>query len=97
RFLADNATDLITRHSSDGRIRFASPATATLLGRQPDEIVGLAMPGLVHPEDVSAVQAALMDSSYHGRAGSAEVRLRHRDGHFVWMEMRCRPAQMNLS
>ena len=97
RFLADNATDLITRHSSDGRIRFASPATSALLGRQPDEIVGLAMPDLVHPEDVSAVQAALMDSSYHGRAGSAEVRLRHRDGHFVWTEMRCRPAQMNLS
>src|SRR5262249_38579271 len=29
RFLADNAMDLITRHSSDGRIRFASPAALT--------------------------------------------------------------------
>jgi cell cycle sensor histidine kinase DivJ len=96
RFLADNATDLITRHSSDGRVRFASPATSALLGRQPDEIVGLAMPSLVHPEDVGAVQAALMDSSYHGRTGSAQMRLRHRDGHFVWVEMRCRPAQMGL-
>jgi len=96
RFLADNATDLITRHSSDGRIRFASPATAALLGRQPGEIVGLAMPSLVHPEDVGAVQAALMESSYHGRSGSAQMRLRHRDGHFVWVEMRCRPAQMGL-
>ena len=96
RFLADNATDLITRHSSDGRIRFASPATSALLGRQPDEIVGLAMPSLVHPEDVGAVQAALMDSSYHGRSGSAEMRLRHRDGHFIWVEMRCRPAQVGL-
>jgi len=96
RFLADNAMDMITRHSSDGRIRFASPATSALLGRQPDEIIGLAMPSLVHPDDAGAVQAALMDSSYHGRSGSAEVRLRHRDGHFVWMEMRCRPAQMSL-
>ena len=96
RFLADNATDLITRHSSDGRIRFASPATSALLGRQPGEIVGLAMPSLVHPEDVGAVQAALMESSYHGRSGSAQMRLRHRDGHFVWVEMRCRPAQMGL-
>ena len=32
RFLADNAMDLITRHSSDGRIRFASPATSALAG-----------------------------------------------------------------
>ncbi len=96
RFLADNATDLITRHSSDGRIRFASPATAALLRRLPDAITGLAMHDLVHPDDVGPVQAALMDSSYHGRSGSAEMRLRHRDGHFVWTEMRCRPAQMTL-
>jgi cell cycle sensor histidine kinase DivJ len=96
RFLADNAMDLITRHSSDGRIRFASPATATLLGRLPEEVTGAAMQSLVHPEDLNAVQAALMESSYHGRAGCAEVRLRHRDGHFVWAEIRCRPAQVGL-
>jgi cell cycle sensor histidine kinase DivJ len=96
RFLADNAMDLITRHSSDGRIRFASPATLALLGRLPEEITGLAVQSLAHPDDLSAVEAALADSSYHGRAGSAEVRLRHRDGHFVWTEIRCRPAQMGL-
>jgi cell cycle sensor histidine kinase DivJ len=96
RFLADNAMDLITRHSSDGRIRFASPATSTLLGRLPEEVTGAAMQSLVHPEDLNAVQAALMESSYHGRSGSAEVRLRHRDGHFVWAEIRCRPAQVGL-
>ncbi|MBA2587985.1 MAG: PAS domain-containing sensor histidine kinase [Alphaproteobacteria bacterium] len=93
RFLADNAMDLITRHSPDGRIRFASPATSPLLGRLPDEIVGLALPTILHPDDLDAVQAALMESSYHGRAGSAEVRLRHKDGHFVWAEIRCRPAR----
>ena len=96
RFLADNATDLITRHSSDGRIRFASPAASGLLGRLPDELVGQAMQSLVHPDDVNAVQGALIESSYYGRAGSAEVRLRHRDGDFVWTEIRCRPAQMGL-
>jgi cell cycle sensor histidine kinase DivJ len=96
RFLADNAMDLITRHSSDGRIRFASPATSALLGRLPDELVGLAMQSLVHPDDLNAVQTALIESSYYGRAGSAEVRLRHRDGHFVWAEIRCRPAQVGL-
>jgi len=96
RFLADNATDLITRHSSDGRIRFASPATLALLGRLPEDITGRAMQSLVHPEDFQTVQQALMESSYNGRAGAAEVRLKHRDGHFVWMEMRCRPAQMTV-
>ena len=75
RFLADNAMDLITRHSADGRIRFASPASSALLGRQPDEMIGLALPSLVHPDDLRAVHAALVESSYFGRAGEAEVRL----------------------
>jgi cell cycle sensor histidine kinase DivJ len=95
RFLADNAMDLITRHSPDGRIRFASPATLALLGRLPDEVVGQAMPSLLHPDDLDVVQAALMQSSYHGRDGCAEVRLRHKDGHYVWAEIRCRPAKEN--
>jgi cell cycle sensor histidine kinase DivJ len=96
RFLADNAMDLITRHSSDGRIRFASPATLALLGRVPQELDGLTLTELAHPEDAMAVQAALMESSYHGRAGTAEARLKRADGQYVWAEIRCRPAQIGL-
>jgi len=53
------------------------------------------MPSLLHPDDLDAVQAALMQSSYHGRDGAAEVRLRHKDGRYVWAEIRCRPAKEN--
>jgi len=93
RFLADNAMDLITRHSGDGVIRYASPATLALLGRVPEEIAGQAMMSLTHPDDVPAMQTALMEASYFGRDGSAEVRLRRRDASYVWAEFRCRPAQ----
>ncbi|HEY0299996.1 MAG TPA: PAS domain-containing sensor histidine kinase, partial [Rhizomicrobium sp.] len=92
RFLADNAMDLITRHSSDGRIRFASPAAQAILDLPPHELIGAAPAALVHPDDLKAMQAALMESSYYGRAASAEVRMRRRDGSFVWAEIRCRPA-----
>lgn len=93
RFLADNAMDLITRHSGDGCIRYASPATLALLGRVPEEIIGQTMMSLTHPGDVPAMQSALMEASYFGRDGSAEIRLRRRDGSYVWAEFRCRPAQ----
>ncbi len=92
RFLADNAMDLITRHSSDGRIRFASPAAYALLDLPPQELIGAAPASLVHHDDLQAMQAAFMASAYYGRAASAEVRLRRRDGSFVWTEIRCRPA-----
>ncbi|MBL6852052.1 MAG: PAS domain-containing sensor histidine kinase [Alphaproteobacteria bacterium] len=92
RFLADNAMDLITRHSSDGRIRFASPAAYTLLDLPPQELLGRAPASLVHHDDLKAMQAAFMESAYYGRAASAEVRLKRRDGSHVWAEIRCRPA-----
>jgi len=93
RFLADNAMDLITRHSGDGCIRYASPATLALLGRVPEEIAGQTMMSLTHPGDLTAMQSALMEASYFGRDGSAEIRLHRRDGAYVWAEFRCRPAQ----
>jgi len=92
RFLADNAMDLITRHSADGRIRFASPAALGLLGRTPDSLNGLAPAALVHQDDLRTIQAAFMESSYFERAATAEIRLKRADGTFVWAEIRCRPA-----
>ena len=92
RFLADNAMDLITRHSADGRIRFASPAARALFGRPPEELLGLAPSALVHPDDLKAMQSAFMEASYFARPASAEVRLKRADGSHVWAEIRCRPV-----
>lgn len=95
RFLAENAMDLITRHSADGRIRFASPAAQTLLGRAAESVVGLAPAALVHADDLAVLQKAFVEASYFGRAASAELRLKRTDGTHVWCEMRCRPAARN--
>jgi cell cycle sensor histidine kinase DivJ len=92
RFLADNAMDLITRHSPDGRIRFASPASQLLLGVSDDALIGRAPSELVHPDDLKTMQTAFVEASYFSRAAAAEVRLKRADGDFVWTEMRCRPA-----
>jgi cell cycle sensor histidine kinase DivJ len=93
RFLADNAMDLITRHGADGRIRFASPAAQSLLGRSPESMNGLAPASLVHADDLKTIQAVFIEASYFGRAASAEVRMKRQDGSFVWVEIRCRPAR----
>jgi len=92
RFLADNAMDLITRHSSDGRIRFASPAALPLLGVPPENLVGLAPSALCHPDDLKVMQSAFMDSAYFGKPATAEVRLKRAGGSHVWAEIRCRPV-----
>jgi len=93
RFLADNAMDLITRHGPDGRITFASPAARSLLDRAPESLLGAAPVTLVHPDDLRVMQSAFVEASYFGRPAAAEVRMRRADGSYVWVEIRCRPAQ----
>ena len=92
RFLADHATDLITRHGADGRVGFASPASRRLLGTEPATIEGSLPATLVHENDAAAIQNALAEAAASGRETAAEVRFRRFDGSFVWTEMRCRPV-----
>src|SRR5437016_1015427 len=92
RFLADHATDLITRHGADGRVGFASPASRRLLGTEPHDIEDRAPAALVHEEDVDAIRRALADAAAMGQETAAEARLRRADGSFVWTEMRWRPV-----
>jgi len=92
RFLAESATDLITRHAPDGCIRFASPISESMLGYMPDELLGRPASALAHPGDLKTIEAAFVEASYRGRTASAEVRLKRKDGSHVWAELRCRPA-----
>jgi cell cycle sensor histidine kinase DivJ len=92
RFLAENATDLITRHAPDGGIRYASPAARRLLALDPASLEGLSLSALVHPDDLCAAHDAIGKAVLSGRPTSAEIRFRRGDDDFVATEMRCRPA-----
>ena len=92
RFLSDYTNDLITRHSADGRIRFASPAARRLLALEPGALEGAMASALVHEADLDCLQTAFAEASRSGGAASAELRVKRADGSLVWTEMRCRPA-----
>ncbi|WP_412061767.1 PAS domain-containing protein [Rubrivirga sp. IMCC45206] len=87
RLLTENASDMISTHSLAGVYRYASPAARTLLGREPESLVGRFAYDLIHPDDQAAVQeghaAALADES---RTSTTRYRLRRADGTYVWVE-----------
>jgi cell cycle sensor histidine kinase DivJ len=95
RLLADNAADLITRHAPDGRIRFASAAAESLLGRPAAALEGLTPRELAHPDDLAGVQALFRDASYFGRPGRAPARMIHADGRIVWTELSVRRSDLD--
>ena len=86
RLLAENATDLITRHDVDGVVLYASPAAAHGLGLRPEDLVGRLLCDLAREEDCEAHQQVFAHSGQ--QSGSHGVRWRLvecRDG-CRWLE-----------
>ena len=59
RSLVQNSTDTTFVMGAEGRIFYASPATASLFGRSPEEVLGMRATDLVHPEDRARVEAQM--------------------------------------
>ncbi|MGA2044783.1 MAG: PAS domain S-box protein [Roseiarcus sp.] len=84
RLLADNSTDLIMLLGPDGRRVYASPACRTLLGFEPEEMVGMRTAEAMHPEDGRAGDDP---NAAVGEAPATFVyRMRRKDGGYVWVE-----------
>ncbi|MBP6545492.1 MAG: response regulator [Phenylobacterium sp.] len=85
--LADNITDIIARTDLEGVHTYLSPAVEEVLGYRPDELIGVARIGLVHPDDhpgaLEALGRMMADPS---RREVIATRVRHKDGRWVWLQ-----------
>ncbi len=85
RRLAEYATDMISHHDESGRYLYLSPACTTILGYLPEELIGRDSYELFHPDDVERIKQSHHDVLEH-RNNTISYRLRHKDGHYVWLE-----------
>ncbi len=92
--LAENISDLVTRHGKRGQVVYASPASQALFGVEPSDLLGQGLFDYVHIADRPAYLSALSSAEMDGLASTVEFRLRRKgEGApvFLWVEMRCRP------
>jgi diguanylate cyclase (GGDEF)-like protein/PAS domain S-box-containing protein len=90
RLLADNATDVISLLDAEGRHLYVSPSVTALTGYDPDELVGADGWSFMHPDDLADLQKGLQTAAAEGRVVTLEYRIRHADGHYVWVETKAR-------
>ena len=87
RTLVEEVNDLATVVDTDGTITYVSPAITRILGYDPGELVGHEGFEFVHPEDrernADALEAVLSNPS---ESETVEVRFRHADGSWRWIE-----------
>jgi diguanylate cyclase (GGDEF)-like protein/PAS domain S-box-containing protein len=88
RMLAEHSTDFLSRHALDGTFLYASPVARSLLGWEPDAMLGLTprVLGLDHPEDAQIVDRHWVQALRADRPRTAAYRARRRDGSIVWLE-----------
>ncbi|MET0815872.1 MAG: diguanylate cyclase [Pseudoxanthomonas sp.] len=90
RMLADYSHDVVVRMRADGRRLYASPSTRDVLGWNPAELMDPDRE-LLHPEDRAVQRQTIAAVATTGHPTTAIYRMRHRRGHYVWMEVAARP------
>ncbi len=84
RLLSETAADVVVLVDGGGLMTYVSPSSTVLIGKTPDELIGLAWRSIVHPDDRSTVatsaQALLELGSF-----TSEMRLQRADGSWVWV------------
>ncbi|MEC9340918.1 MAG: PAS domain S-box protein [Pseudomonadota bacterium] len=82
----DLSLDMIVTLEPDGAVRSASPASQVVLGYEPAELLGRKLFDLMHPDDILNRNVAEFVRDHGGSVRNAARRLRHKDGHWAWLE-----------
>jgi PAS domain S-box-containing protein/putative nucleotidyltransferase with HDIG domain len=97
RLLAENSSDMISKHDTRGTFLYVSPACRRILGYEPQELIGNPVAPLVHPEDAKQLAALLSTPDWKDITITVDYRARHKNGEYIWIETTARPFYDELS
>jgi len=88
--LAENATDIISRHTPGGHYLYVSPSCKTLLGYSPEELLGSSANKFVHYDDIGKFKRAFNRRNETSSHQMLTYRMRRKDGEYRWFESNIR-------
>jgi two-component system sensor histidine kinase UhpB len=87
RALVENNEGIISLVDEKLNVLFRSASTALITGRQFGENEKIPLAEYLHPDDIKNVKALMADAMANpGRTIPVSIRLRHEDGHYIWLE-----------
>jgi PAS domain S-box-containing protein len=93
RLLAENSADMISKHSPDGVYTYVSPACRSLLGYEPEELVGRSAYEFFHPEDFETISQAHSTVLKRPDVYTVSYRIRRKDGSYIRFETTSRTVR----
>jgi two-component system, LuxR family, sensor kinase FixL len=88
--LAENSTDIISRHSTDGTYVYLSASCKMWLGYTDEELLGLNLFKFIHNEDLSKVKKAFNRRKENNNHNTVTYRMRRKEGDYRWFESNLR-------
>ena len=85
RLLAQNSSDFIALHDTDGRYLYVSDASRVVTGWAPEQLIGESPFDYLHPDDRENA-AQVLGAIVQGESTKTELRFRRPDGSYVWVE-----------
>ncbi len=86
RLLAENSSDMISRHDATGTFLYVSPACRTILGYEPDELINTLVTPLIHPDDAEQIVDLLSTPEWNDVTATVDYRALHKEGEYIWIE-----------
>jgi PAS domain S-box-containing protein len=86
RLLAQFSTDIISTLSPEGIYTYSSPACKTILGYEPDDLIGTLAYNLIHPDDIEKIGILHMKMLADREKTIFSYRIRNKAGKYIWLE-----------
>ncbi len=86
RLVTDNMVDLVFQTDSKATLLYLTPSVERLTGYNEVDYLRESVFNFVHPDDMEISEFAFKEVLRTGY-GTLEVRVRHQDGHYIWMEL----------
>jgi len=86
RLLTQNASDMLAEHALDGSFSFVTPASYSITGYTPEELIGKSIYDFADPDQLEFIQqehAKILESE---EPIPVTYSFRHKDGHYIWLE-----------
>ena len=93
RLLAEHSTDMISKHTPEGVYTYASFACRSLLGYDPEDLIGRDAYEFFHPDDVAEVSRTHSAILEHPDTHTVDYRIRRKDGSYTWFETTSRTVR----
>jgi len=93
RLLAENVTDIISRHTPDGIITYITPSVQAISGYTPEELIGQQAVNYFHPDDRQRLAELGSQNAQMLNTYTRSYQFRTKDGDYIWMEATSHPIK----